>query len=58
MIKRENHRCDVLVWVSLSHSHGIRFFYLPGAFVWFSILRLQELVVGEREEKKEREEES
>ena len=49
MIDRENHRCDVLVLASLSHSHGIRLYFLPWVFLWFSILRLQQLVVGDRE---------
>ena len=47
--ERENHRCDVMVWASLSHSHGIRIYCLPWVFIWFSILRLQQLVVEERE---------
>ena len=27
VIERKNHWCDVLVWASISHSHGIGFYY-------------------------------
>ena len=57
VIERESHRCDVMVWASLSHSHGIRLYCLPWFFVWFSILGLQQLVVEEREREREREKE-
>ena len=49
MIEIENQQCNVLVWARLPHSHGIRFYYFPCVFVRFSILRLQQLVVGEKE---------
>ena len=49
VIKRENHRCDVLVWASHSHSHGIRLYCFPWIFLLFSILGLQQLLMRERE---------
>ena len=57
MIKIANHWCDVFVSTRLSHSHGIKFYCLPWLFIWFSILRLPQLVVGERKREREREKE-